>query len=400
MPDVLLIEDCDFESYPTGGQLSFVKNIMKAFGGRLALVGTCTDSVPVGRWVERTIGTQKFQFFGVRRASGSNERKPLIPLRLRYYLALKKYMKQIRGSGIRNVFLQGSEAMLVLAGFEWDSLCYCFPGVKNEIEFSRYRWARVLKSPYERTFFKALRQADLILASADEDAITQLVNRSKDRLQKSQIVQFPTRVDTDEFSPEPKSSARSTLGIQHNGKIVVSCGRLRQIKGWDLALQAFQIAQKSLPNMKLIFVGDGEDKSALKAMSHKLRISDSVEVTGAVASSQVVRYLNAADLFVVSSHREGWSLAMLEALACGKPIVSTDVSGARQMIKDGQNGYVIPDRDPNKFADGMIRAMKLKNSSQVSLAIVSKYTVANLPQEFGKVWKPLAQTKKSIEGNI
>lgn len=390
MPQVLLIENCDFDGYPAGGQLSFAKNMMKAFGSRLALVGVCTDSTPVGRWIERTIGTQKFQFFGVHHASDSNERKPFIPLRLRYYLAMKKYIREVRSLGVKNVFVQAAEAMLVLAEYDWDSLCYCFPGVKNEIEFSRYRWARLFKNLYERKLFKALEHASVILACADENAIAHLINRSNGRLKRTDIVQFPTRVDTGIFFPEQKMSARSALGIQYNERIIVSCGRIRQIKGWDLILQAFKIAQRRVPNIKLIFVGDGEDKPALEAMSHKLRILDSVEVTGAVALPQVARYLNAADLFVVGSHHEGWSLAMLEALACGKPIVSADVSGARQMIKDGQNGYIIPDRDPMKFADAMIRSLELENASKISLTIASEYSVADLPQELGKLWPPLA----------
>lgn len=396
MPDlikkanVLLIEDCDFDSYPHGGQLSFAKNMLKAFGNRLALVGVSTDSTPAGQWVERQIGNQRFSFFGVKTVDKSHNGKPLIPLRVSYYLALRKYMRDIRSSGIRNIFAQGAEVVFALANYDWQSFCYCFPGVKNEVEFSRYKWARLFSKPYEYAFFKSLRKAQVVLASSDRKAIENLVSRSKGALEKSRIVQFPTRVDTDIFFPQPPTIVRRQLGINLEDKIIVSCGRLRQIKGWDFILAAFQIVLTEIPNMKLIFVGDGEDRPALTAMSDKLGIADKVQMTGAVAPQQVAQYLNAADLFVVGSHREGWSNAMLEALACGKPIVSTDVSGASEMIVNGANGYVVQTRNPQQYAQAVLDALKLRDAAQVSLQIAPRYSVANMREELGKVWRPLA----------
>ncbi len=388
--NVLLVEDCDFDSYPSGGQLSFVKNMLKAFGNRLALVGVSTDSVPTGRWIEHQIDGKRFYFFGVRAVDKSRNGKPLIPLRIRYYLALKKYMKDIRKCGIRNVFAQGAEVVLALSGYNWQNICYRFPGVKNEIEFSRYGWARFLKKPYEQAFFNALRKAQILLASADEKAISELVIRSNGNLEKSKIMQFPTRVDTDIFFPQPQANIRPQLGIKPEDKAIVFCGRLRRIKGWDFILQSFHIAQLRIPNMKLIFVGDGEDRPALEAMSQKLGISGIVHITGVLSPPKVALYLNAADIFVVGSYQEGWSNAMLEALACGKPVVSTNVSGADQMIRHSWNGYVVAGRDPKEYADAMVKSLAFNGFSQISVDIASKYTVASLPGELGKLWRPLA----------
>jgi glycosyltransferase involved in cell wall biosynthesis len=280
--------------------------------------------------------------------------------------------------------------MLALANYDWQSICYRFPGVKNEIEFSRYKWARLFKKPYEYAFLKSLQKAQILLASADEKTIADLVARSNGMLKKSKIVQFPTRVDTDIFSPQSQAAIRSQLGIKLEDKIVVACGRIRHIKGWDFLLQAFQIAQTKVPGIKLIFVGDGEDRSALEKMSKSLGIADKVQVTGAMLPPKVAQYLNAADLFVVGSYHEGWPTAMLEALACGKPVVSTNVSGAAEMIINSQNGYIVPNRNPKEYADAMAKTLQLKNASQVSLHIASKYTIANLPKELGALWKPLA----------
>ena len=83
-------------------------------------------------------------------------------------------------------------------------------------------------------------------------------------------------------------------------------------------------------------------------------------------------------------------MAMLETLECGKPIVSTNVSGAKDMIRQGQNGFVVEKRDPAEFAKGMGDALKLQGSQQISLGIAENYALKNLARDLGALWKPLS----------
>lgn len=138
----------------------------------------------------------------------------------------------------------------------------------------------------------------------------------------------------------------------------------------------------------LIFLGDGEDRHDLEISIDKHNVVKDVMITGFKPPEDVVKYLNAADVCVVGSHKEGWSIAMLEALACGKPIVSTDVSGARDMIIQGENGYVVKERYPEKFADCIARALRL-DAAPASLKIAKKYSTDALKDDFGKIWPPL-----------
>jgi glycosyltransferase involved in cell wall biosynthesis len=114
-----------------------------------------------------------------------------------------------------------------------------------------------------------------------------------------------------------------------------------------------------------------------------------IRITGFVPQSEVVKYINAADVCVVGSHREGWSVAMCEILACGKPVVSTDVSGARDMICEGKNGFVVADRDPENFARAVVQALSLPCAREVSLAAASSYAVSGLASDLSKLWEPL-----------
>jgi glycosyltransferase involved in cell wall biosynthesis len=93
---------------------------------------------------------------------------------------------------------------------------------------------------------------------------------------------------------------------------------------------------------------------------------------------------------VVGSFQEGFSVAMVEELACGRPIVSTSVSGADEMIIEGQNGYVVKSRDPAEFAGRMLAAARLPEAGRVSRGLAeTRYSERKLWQQIAAEWPPL-----------
>jgi glycosyltransferase involved in cell wall biosynthesis len=161
------------------------------------------------------------------------------------------------------------------------------------------------------------------------------------------------------------------------------------VKGWDLLLDMVRLLSGSLPDVRLVFVGDGEDRAKLLERADRLGIGNRVIVTGFLPQERVRTFVNAADLCVVGSHHEGWSVAMLEMLACGKPMVATDVSGARDQIVEGGNGYIVDSRDPAVYAAAVQKALNLANASQVSLQIAMRFSVERLAAELRPLWTPL-----------
>jgi glycosyltransferase involved in cell wall biosynthesis len=387
-PACLLIEGCDFERFPPGGQLSSAKQMMAAFGNRLALVGICTDRTPVGRWIERAFGAERFLFYGVGHSAPSSD-KPLVPARLAQYLRLTLHRKGILSLGVRAAFLQAPEALLVVSRWGLDSVCYRFPGVENPLSMPRYQWGRVLAGWFDRRLFDALARTDVILASADDRAIDALVARSGGSLPRNRVCRLPTQFDSAIFRPSPAVESQRGLGLDLSSPLVVSVGRLNRVKGWDLLLESFKRLAETHRGAQLVFVGDGEDRSALLARVSELELADRVTVTGFLEPSDVAAWLNAADVVAVGSHKEGWSVAMLEALGCGKAIVSTDVSGARDMIREGENGFVVRTRDPEAHAEAIRRALLLRDAQRVSVEIASRYGLDSIGQ-IGKLWKVLA----------
>ncbi len=117
-------------------------------------------------------------------------------------------------------------------------------------------------------------------------------------------------------------------------------------------------------------------------------LSERVHLTGYLDCPQIAAYLNAADVFVLSSFFEGWPTAMVEALATGKAIVSTSVGAAAELIDSGKNGYIVDSRDPQSFGKAMVEALSLDAHAH-SLHKARPYTLEGLAEDLGRLWAPL-----------
>ncbi|MET8246323.1 glycosyltransferase [Streptomyces sp. NPDC005202] len=140
---------------------------------------------------------------------------------------------------------------------------------------------------------------------------------------------IPNGVDLQRFHPAPVDTARARLKplreVDPAAPLVVCVGRLCRQKGQDVLLKAWSAVAHRVPGARLVLVGDGPDRDRLRARAPK-----SVLFAGAVADA--VPWYQAADLVVLPSRWEGMALAPLEAMACGRPVVITDVDGARESL--------------------------------------------------------------------
>ncbi len=132
-PEFLLIEGCDFHTFPIGGQLTSALNFMRAFGDRIGLVGITHDDTPTGRWIRKQIGGREFWFFGVGKFLKEGGR-PVVPRRLSFFLALRKHRKAIFSLGCRHVLMQAPESLLAAGSWNWTRICYRMAGVGNALE--------------------------------------------------------------------------------------------------------------------------------------------------------------------------------------------------------------------------------------------------------------------------
>ena len=156
--------------------------------------------------------------------------------------------------------------------------------------------------------------------------------------------------------PKPKDVARPPrrVGTRHT---VLAVGRLDQQKGFDVLLQAFAQVASEFDDWDLVILGEGIERPHLSAQSDELGIAERVSLPGIVTDPE--RVMSASDLFVLSSRYEGFPNALLEAMACGMPVISTDCpSGPGEIIRADLDGLLVPVDDVAALAQAMSRLMR------------------------------------------
>jgi glycosyltransferase involved in cell wall biosynthesis len=129
-------------------------------------------------------------------------------------------------------------------------------------------------------------------------------------------------------------------------------GRLAPEKGLDTLLDAWPLVREAFPTARLTLVGDGPERPALEARARRLGLGDAVEMPGPSADPSAL--LRDSDLFVLPSREEGMSVALLEAMALGVPLVATSIPGNRRLVQDFKHGRLVPPDDPSMLARGVI----------------------------------------------
>lgn len=146
-----------------------------------------------------------------------------------------------------------------------------------------------------------------------------------------------TGIDADLFRPYDRRMCRDELGLPRDVPVLACVGALIPRKGQRFAIEALAM----LPHAQLVFAGTGGDEAGLRALARNLGVAEQVSFLGAVPHGQLPVLLNAADVFVLPSESEGLANAWVEALACGTPVVTTPIPGARELITDPRWGRLV-----------------------------------------------------------
>jgi len=190
----------------------------------------------------------------------------------------------------------------------------------------------------------------LVVSQALGDAVAALgVDRKRIRV-------VPNGIDGERFAPGEREAARQTLGLPRDGKLVVCVSRLSREKGVDLLMEA--AARPGLENVRFAVVGDGAQRDALERRCNELGIQDRFQFAGLRPHEEVPVWMAAADLAVLSSRTEGHPNAVLEALACARPVVATRVGGVPDIMTEDGLGMIVEPENPAALADGMVQALR------------------------------------------
>lgn len=189
--------------------------------------------------------------------------------------------------------------------------------------------------------------------------------------------------------PDPKLSGTPRAALRHElglpaGKLIVSVARLTPVKGVDVMLRALE----RLPEWRLIVIGDGPQKPALEQMPAAAR----TVFSGRLAHDDVLRYVRAADIYVLSSRTEGLSHTLLEALAVGTPSAATRVGGNPEVITDGVDGLLVPPDDPGALAEAILRLADPGLYAQISAAALKRSEAFRWDSEVAQTIETLEQS--------
>jgi teichuronic acid biosynthesis glycosyltransferase TuaC len=203
----------------------------------------------------------------------------------------------------------------------------------------------------------ALRRAARIVAvseSLKRDAVALGIPAEKVRV-------IENGIDPDAFHPADRTEARRSLGLPKYGPLLVSVGTLAPRKGFHLVMEAMAKLGKPWPTLRFAVVGgdgpEGAQGAELKALAKRLGIEDRVIFAGPRKSSELGAWYSAADLFVLATAHEGCPNVVLEALACGTPVVATPVGNIPELLAGPDSGIVV-ERTVEAIAAGLDQALK------------------------------------------
>ncbi|MFC1995134.1 glycosyltransferase [Chloroflexota bacterium] len=196
----------------------------------------------------------------------------------------------------------------------------------------------------------------------------------------------PCGVNLELFQPVDKRTAKQQLGFDDN-KIILFVGRIDPLKGIDRLIKAMPYLRDT-QGLRLVIIGGDEHSQheieKLQELSRDLHIQDSVTFPGLIKHGQLPYFYSAADACVVPSYYESFGLVALESLACGTPVVATDVGDLKSIIRQGETGYVIKDNAPHRLAEKIALLLSRPSTDTESVlsirASVSRFSWSNIAE--------------------
>jgi glycosyltransferase involved in cell wall biosynthesis len=181
---------------------------------------------------------------------------------------------------------------------------------------------------------------------------------------EERIVLFPWGVDLQHFSPGSGNALRKKLGW--NKAFILLCVRSWEpLYGVDLVVRTFVQAVQAEPRLRLILLGGGSQEEEIKGLVEKNGLQEVIHFGGQVGLEDLPDYYRAADLYVSASHSDGSSVSLMEALACGKPALVSDIPGNREWITNEETGWLFKDNDERELIEEMLAASHRKDLENI-----------------------------------
>ncbi len=230
-------------------------------------------------------------------------------------------------------------------------------------------------------------------------------------------------VDPQQFVAESEDSKNESSGlpagglaIESSGKSVDSVdqsanghllfvGRLAAAKGLPILLQSLAALKLTFPNIQLTVVGDGPDRAELESQAQDLGLTQQVSFVGYQSQASVRRYLQAADVFVMSSFAEGVPVVLMEAMMSGVPVVATQIAGVSELVEEGVNGFLVPPSDAQALSDRIQKLLadsdlRQRLGAQGRLKVSREFNIFHETKKLYQLMVPAASRAESLNESL
>jgi len=219
---------------------------------------------------------------------------------------------------------------------------------------------------------------------------------------KNKIRFMPNGIDTAKFKPNKAvgQRLRNELGVD-NYFVWLAVGRFEEAKDYPNMLRAFSMIVSKKLDVVLLLVGQGSLMEEVKKLASELKLEDKVRFLG--VRRDVPDLMNAADTYVMSSAWEGMPMVLLEAGACGLPVVATDVGGNSEVVLNGKTGFIVPPRNPEALAQAMEKMMALPKEKRLEMGeagrayIEANYSLEHVVDQWEGLYMELLQRKGMLD---
>jgi glycosyltransferase involved in cell wall biosynthesis len=254
-----------------------------------------------------------------------------------------------------------------------------------------------LHKHYDLIVRSVLGKADAIILASK--ALYREASRILSNNEIGKIHLIPNGVDVNKFNPSIDGSEIKRL-YKAEGKYIVFTARYhRPVYGIAYLIMAAKLVISKRKDVVFIIGGDGPLLNYHKELTGKLGVKDYIVFTGAIPRDIIPKYYAASDIVVVPSLQESWGLVATEAMACGKPVIASNVGGLPDQIIDGFNGFLVPSRSPKAIADKILYL--LENPSEARrigrngrMLAEEKYDIEKRVDKIIEIYKKLLENKK------
>jgi glycosyltransferase involved in cell wall biosynthesis len=373
---------------PFGGGSGLVENLFPVFPSSITVFGIGVNGTPA--WQPAVIHG-KVNFVAVADLAFPAR----IPMRLTtlwYYLL---HRRRILQSGASVLYVHSPEIALPFLFFNKQiPVIFHQHGSGNPLLIAKFVWARnsFLKWVFDKMLQVIHRRSDwnividrLCLEQARENGV------------EHKTTMIMNAVDTGKFCPDADSRYEMRLkhGVSEDQCAILFVGRIEEIKRVDRVVEAMAHLRSGDTKYRLFLAGDGTCRKRLEEYVLREGLGERITFFGDVAHNELPSYYNMADILVLPSEMEGVPMVILEALACGTPVVASNVGGVPDIVRNGENGFVLDDAAPVRVAEAICRADRLKAGRLTIAASVSHLSTVCFARELKNIIEKARRIKQA-----